>query len=156
ARSPEGLLVPGRRVRLTPVDDRLPGGARLRAMRITRRVAVVLASLALVAGAGLLSSHTVLAAVDGLDVYFIDTEGGAATLIVTPAGQSILIDSGNPGDRDARRIAAAAHDAGVTQIDHYITTHYHSDHVGGAGPLSKLIPIKAHYGHAIPSPLPDD
>src|SRR3954471_22496254 len=92
----------------------------------------------------------------GLDIYFIDTEGGAATLIVTPAGESVLIDSGNPGDRDAHRIAAAAKDAGITQIDHYITTHWHSDHVGGAAPLSKLLPIKAHYGHAIPSPLPDD
>jgi competence protein ComEC len=92
----------------------------------------------------------------GLDIYFIDTEGGAATLIITPANESILIDSGNPGDRDAHRIASAAHDAGITQIDHYITTHWHSDHVGGAGPLSKLLPIKARYGHAIPSPLPDD
>ena len=92
----------------------------------------------------------------GLDIYFIDTEGGAATLLVTPAGESILIDSGNPGDRDAHRIAAAAHDAGITAIDHYITTHWHSDHVGGAGPLSKLLPIHARYGHQIPSPLPDD
>ncbi len=92
----------------------------------------------------------------GLDLYFIDVEGGAATLIVTPAGESILIDSGNPGDRDAGRIAAAAKDAGVTIIDHYITTHWHSDHVGGIGPLSKLLPINERYGHAIPDPLPDD
>jgi competence protein ComEC len=92
----------------------------------------------------------------GLDLYFIDTEGGAATLIVTPAGESILIDSGNPGDRDAGRIAAAAKNAGVTAIDHYITTHWHSDHVGGAAPLAKLLPIRQAYGHAIPDPLPED
>src|SRR3954470_23668962 len=106
---------------------------------------------------GTFSSTAVAAApARGLDIYFIDTEGGAATLIVTPAGESVLIDSGNPGDRDAHRIAAAAKDAGITQIDHYVTTHWHSDHVGGAGPLSKLLPIKAHYGHEIPSPLPED
>lgn len=92
----------------------------------------------------------------GLDFYFIDTEGGAATLIVTPAGESILIDSGNPGDRDPGRINAAAREAGLSQIDHYITTHWHSDHVGGAFPLSKLIPIRHVYGHRIPDPLPDD
>jgi hypothetical protein len=92
----------------------------------------------------------------GLDIYFIDVEGGAATLIVSPGGESMLIDSGNPGDRDAHRIAAAAKDAGLTQIDHYVTTHWHSDHVGGAAPLSKLIPIKARYGHEIPNPLGDD
>ena len=92
----------------------------------------------------------------GLDFYFIDTEGGAATLIVTPAGESILIDSGNPGDRDSGRINAAAREAGLSQIDHYITTHWHSDHVGGAWPLSKLIPIRQAYGHRVPEPLPED
>jgi competence protein ComEC len=75
---------------------------------------------------------------------------------VTPAGESILIDSGNPGDRDAGRIAEAARLMGVTEINHYITTHWHSDHVGGIGPLSKLIPVRATYGHRLPDPLPDD
>ena len=92
----------------------------------------------------------------GLDFYFIDVEGGAATLIVTPAGESILIDSGNPGDRDAGRIAAAAKDAGVSAIDYYITTHWHSDHMGGAAALAKLLPIRQRYGHAIPDPLTED
>lgn len=32
-----------------------------------------------------------------LDIYFIDVEGGQSTLIVTPAGQSLLIDTGYPG-----------------------------------------------------------
>lgn len=92
----------------------------------------------------------------GLRFSFVDVEGGAATLIVTPAGESILIDSGNPGDRDAGRIAEAARQMGVTEISHYITTHWHSDHVGGIGPLSKLIPVRATYGHRLPDPLPDD
>ena len=92
----------------------------------------------------------------GLRFSFVDVEGGAATLIVTPAGESILIDSGNPGDRDAGRIAAAARQMGVTEISHYITTHWHSDHVGGIGPLAKLIPVRAIYGHRLPDPLPAD
>src|SRR3982751_5884910 len=69
-----------------------------------------------------------LAASKSLDIYFIDTEGGAATLIVTPSGESLLIDSGNPGDRDAGRIAHVAREiAGLNQIDRYLTTHFHRD-----------------------------
>jgi competence protein ComEC len=114
-------------------------------------------AFALVAAAFLLVQRQALIAEQrGLDIYFIDTEGGAATLIITPAGESILIDSGNPGDRDSGRINATARAAGLSQIDHYITTHWHSDHVGGAWPLSQLIPIRQAYGHRIPDPLPDD
>ncbi len=68
----------------------------------------------------------------GLRILWIDTEGGAATLIVTPAGESILIDTGNPGVRDSDRIAkVATKEAGLKRIDHLITTHYHIDHFGG-------------------------
>lgn len=78
----------------------------------------------------------------GLQIYWIDTEGGAATLIVTPAGESVLIDTGNPGVRDADRIVkVATRQAGLKRIDHLITTHYHRDHFGGAATLSTLIPI---------------
>lgn len=77
-----------------------------------------------------------------LDIYWIDVEGGAATLIVTPAGESILIDSGNPGRRDADRIfRIVTEEAKLRKIDHLITTHYHSDHYGGAAPLSAVLPI---------------
>src|SRR5947208_8367117 len=86
----------------------------------------------------------------GLDIHFIDTEGGAATLIVTPAGESVLIDCGNPGGRDAERIHQAATKAGLTQIDHLVITHWHIDHYGGFDRLVKLIPIKNFYDHGIP------
>jgi len=93
----------------------------------------------------------------GLDIYFIDTEGGAATLIVTPAGESILIDCGNPGARDAERIhKVATEQAGLKAIDHLVITHWHSDHYGGAGRLAKLIPITNYYDHGIPEKLADD
>lgn len=89
--------------------------------------------------------HPVRAGVDDkrLDIYWVDVEGGAATLIVSPAGESILIDSGNPGRRDPERIfQVAVKVAGLTQIDHLIITHYHGDHFGGAATLSQILPIK--------------
>src|SRR3989442_631657 len=92
-----------------------------------------------------------------LDIYFIDVEGGAATLIVTPLGESLLVDSGYPGERDPARIAHVARDiAGLTQIDHYLTTHWHRDHVGGIPRLSQLIPVKNFYDHGLPITITPD
>src|SRR3954452_25379392 len=85
-----------------------------------------------------------------LDIYFIGVEGGAATLIVTPMGQSLLIDAGFPGDRDAGRIAHVATSvAGLKQIDHCVVTHWHRDHVGGVASLAKLIPIMNFYDNCV-------
>ncbi|MBY0229092.1 MAG: MBL fold metallo-hydrolase [Gemmataceae bacterium] len=92
----------------------------------------------------------------GLDIRWIDTDGGAATLIVTPAGESVLIDCGNPGKRDAERIAKTAKEAGLERIDHLVITHWHSDHYGGAEPLSRLIPIKNFHDRGQPEKLADD
>jgi beta-lactamase superfamily II metal-dependent hydrolase len=95
-----------------------------------------------------------------LDIYFIDVEGGQATLIVTPAKESLLIDTGFAGTgtarpaagdpreaRDANRILAAARDAGVTQIDYLMITHFHGDHIGGVVELAQLLPIKTFVDH---------
>jgi beta-lactamase superfamily II metal-dependent hydrolase len=77
-------------------------------------------------------------------MYFIDTEGGHATLYVSPSGESLLVDTGSAGGRDVARIMAAIQVAGVKQIDHLILTHYHGDHVGGLQELATRIPI-AHF-----------
>jgi beta-lactamase superfamily II metal-dependent hydrolase len=82
-----------------------------------------------------------------MTIYFIDTEGGHAALYISPTGQSLLEDTGNPGDRDVPRIMAAINDAGLTQIDFLVLTHYHVDHVGGVEGLAKLIPIKHFIDH---------
>ena len=83
-----------------------------------------------------------------LDIYMIDVEGGNATLFVSPSGESLLIDTGNPSDgRDAGRLVAAARDAGLEQIDHLITTHYHGDHIGGLAELTPLIPVRHFIDH---------
>ena len=82
-----------------------------------------------------------------LEIYWIDVEGGAATLIVAPSGQSLLIDTGwAVDDRDAKRIYATAQQAGLKRIDHLLLSHYHADHAGGLTALSKMIPIDRFYG----------
>src|SRR3954469_21677024 len=86
-----------------------------------------------------------------LDIYVIDVEGGNATLFVSPTGESLLMDTGNAGavaaPRDAGRIMEAIHDAGLTQIDNLIITHWHGDHFGGLAELAKQIPIKHYNDH---------
>src|SRR5438094_6730593 len=85
-----------------------------------------------------------------LDIYVMDVEGGNSQLYVAPSGESVLIDTGNAGAaavRDADRIAAAVRDAGLKQIDHLITTHYHGDHIGGLPELAKRIPIREFIDH---------
>ena len=81
-------------------------------------------------------------------LYFIDVEGGQSTLIVSPSGESLLIDTGYQSDgRDAARIVAAMRDAGVTQIDHLLLTHFHMDHMGGLSELAPRVPVKRFYDH---------
>ena len=95
-----------------------------------------------------------------LDIYFIDVEGGQSTLVVTPAGETLLIDTGFPSDgtfasvpgdprkaRDANRILAAARAAGVKRIDYLLVTHFHADHDGAVPELSQLMPIRTFVDH---------
>ena len=94
-----------------------------------------------------------LRAASTLDVYFIDVEGGQATLFVTPAGKSMLVDTGWPGfnGRDADRIVSVAKAAGVTRLDYVVITHFHMDHVGGVPQLAERIPIATFvdHGHSV-------
>ena len=98
-----------------------------------------------------------------LRIYFIDVEGGQATLFVTPAGESLLIDTGwagnagadsnapaastPPAARDAERILAAAKNAGISKINYVLITHYHADHLGGVTQLAERIPIGTFVDH---------
>ena len=96
-----------------------------------------------------LSTSPLLAKKRSLQIYFVDVEGGQATLIVNPAGQSLLIDTGWAGfnDRDSDRIMAAARVAGVKQLDYVLITHYHRDHVGGVAQLADRMKIGTFVDH---------
>jgi competence protein ComEC len=125
--------------------------------------AVLVTSLLAIAGLATAPGHASPATGKVLQIYFIDVEGGQSTLVVTPDRRSLLIDTGwagdgtgfRPGDprqaRDANRILAAARDAGLTQIDELLITHFHSDHDGGVKELAQLIPIAMFIDHGAPS-----
>jgi len=100
-------------------------------------------------GCVLLSSFAVGRTEKPLEIYFIDVEGGQATLVVSPSGRSMLVDTGWPGfnGRDADRIVSVAHAAGLKKIDYVLITHYHRDHVGGATQLADKIVIGKFLDH---------
>lgn len=93
----------------------------------------------------------------GVRIYLVDVEGGAATLMVTPAGQSILVDTGWPGEPNADRIVDAMQATGVHRIDYLIITHFHIDHIGGLKALAAKVPIGQVLDHGLLSgPVPSD
>jgi competence protein ComEC len=104
-------------------------------MRLIRIAAVVLLMV------------SALSAAKTLDMYVIDVEGSKAFLMVSPSGQSLLIDAGVPGDRDANRIVEACKAAGVKKIDYMVVSHYDGDHVGGVPALAARMPIGTFVDH---------
>src|SRR5579862_641543 len=90
-----------------------------------------------------------IGATNTLQIYFIDVEGGQSTLLVAPSGESLLVDTGWPGnnDRDADRIAEAVKHAGLKQIDYVLITHYHTDHVGGVPQLIQQVKVREFIDH---------
>ncbi|HCP13847.1 MAG TPA: hypothetical protein DIT89_16050 [Planctomycetaceae bacterium] len=94
-----------------------------------------------------------------LDIYFIDVEGGAANLIVTPEGESLLIDSGYPDNqgRDLNRIIAVAGEvAGLKRIDHAMVSHWHLDHFGNHAALAAKFGVGTFWDRGIPDSLSED
>jgi competence protein ComEC len=122
---------------------------------------ILLGILGLACSVGVIGSLAVNPAQAGpkdkrLDIYWVDVEGGAATLVVTPAGESLLFDAGNPGRRDSERILKVVTQvAGLRRVDHLVTTHYHGDHFGGAAALSALLPIGSVYDNGEFEGMPD-
>ncbi len=86
-------------------------------------------------------------ATPSLDIYSVDTEGGQSTLFRSPGGETLLVDTGNAGDRDLNRILGVLTGAGVTRIDHLFLTHYHGDHYGSLLDIAKRMPVGRFYDH---------
>src|SRR5437867_13055410 len=86
-----------------------------------------------------------------LDIYYVDTEGGKAVLLVSPTGETLLYDTGTGGDsnRDLDRVLAVIKVANlpIEQLDHVIVSHYHGDHAGNAAALADKLPIRNFYDH---------
>jgi competence protein ComEC len=116
-------------------------------------------ALLVLAGAAIGSDVQAAGTNGRLDIYFIDVEGGASTLFVTPAGESLLVDSGtlDSSGRDRDRILKVARDvAGLKQIDHAAVTHWHLDHFGNHASLSTQIKIANFWDRGIPDSLKED
>jgi len=139
---------------------------------VHKTVTVLLLAAAFLIPAALLQTQAPPPPADAaktMDIYFLDTEGGQATLFVSPAGQSMLVDTGFAGGmpdapaqpaigagggatlppvgRDASRILEVLRQAGVTVLDYVVITHYHGDHVGGAADIASRIPIRTFIDH---------
>jgi len=116
-------------------------------------------TLSLVLTAALVATSSVAAQAPAsaktLDIYVTDTEGGKATLFVSPSGETVLIDTGNPGARDLGRILQVLGVAGVTKLDYVISTHYHRDHIGGLQALAQRIPITHFMDHGANIEVPE-
>ena len=111
-------------------------------MAVNHMVRIVVLSVACLVLTGL-----AIAKPKPLQIYFIDVEGGQATLLVTPSQESVLIDAGWAGARDADRIVNAAKAAGLKRIDYVVITHYHQDHVGGVADLLQRVPVGMFVDH---------
>jgi len=110
-----------------------------------RDITIPFALVGALAGAALFAQPS--RARETLDIYFIDTEGGQSTLYVAPSGQTMLVDTGNAGDRDRDRILGVLAEAGVTRLDHLFLTHYHGDHYGSLLDLAGRLPVGRLYDH---------
>ena len=119
--------------------------------KILRAVAATVAGILFIIPAAPASAASSSANQRALQIYFIDVEGGQSTLFVTPEGQSLLIDTGWPGNngRDADRVMAAVKQAGINHLDYVLITHFHTDHVGDVPQLAAKIHIGTFIDHGV-------
>ncbi|HEV2884543.1 MAG TPA: ComEC/Rec2 family competence protein [Pyrinomonadaceae bacterium] len=64
---------------------------------------------------------------------------GDSVLLISPAGKSVLIDAGDAGKGKIILEALKRHN--VQQLDYFIATHPHPDHIGAADEVIKVIKV---------------
>ncbi len=107
-------------------------------------------------------ARTILPFPDGqLIVAFLDIGQGDSIFIQTPDKRNILIDAGPGPDlqkgfsagRD--RILPFFQEHGIHQLDAFVMSHAHADHIGGLPYILESIPVQRFYdpGFAFTSPL---
>ena len=65
-----------------------------------------------------------------LRVHVLDVGQGDAILIISPEGKTVLVDAGD--EKNGKKVVEALRLGGVQQLDYFIATHSHPDHIGGA------------------------
>ncbi len=65
-----------------------------------------------------------------LQIHCLNVGHGDATLVISPAGRTLLIDAGNDS-MGLRKVLPWLSSRGITSLDWIVATHYHGDHIGG-------------------------
>lgn len=89
-----------------------------------------------VAALTLLGTSPVPAQSQELEIVCFDVGMGDATLILSPSGQTMLIDGG-PTRKGEEVILPFLRERDIQHLDYVCATHYHTDHVGGLDELAK-------------------
>ena len=76
-----------------------------------------------------------------LQVHVLDVGpvNGDSILIISPAGKAVLLDAGDTGK--GKVVLEALKRYNVQQLDYFIGTHPHPDHLGGADEVIKAIKV---------------
>ena len=95
--------------------------------------------------------------VDGeLEIHHIDVGQADSTLVITPDGETILVDTGD-WRQDGSDVIAYLESEGIDRIDHLVATHGHADHIGGHAAVIEYFETEADgIGNVYDSGVPHD
>jgi beta-lactamase superfamily II metal-dependent hydrolase len=90
-----------------------------------------------------------------LQVHVLDVGpiNGDSILIISPTGKAVLIDAGDTGK--GKVVLDALKRYNVKQLDYFIATHPHPDHLGGADEVIKAIKVLNVIDNGLRPDLPE-
>jgi len=91
-----------------------------------------------------------------LRVHFLDVGpiNGDSILIISPGNKTALIDAGDQSK--VKNVLAALEKHGIKQLDYFIATHPHPDHLGGAGEIIKNLKVLNIIDNGLSPSLPEN